>query len=59
MLLHAASGSVAQLLEAPLRGLHQRLAFMGYAQLLRRPLHDALHGTVEADLALEDLDHLG
>mmetsp|Transcript_41122 Transcript_41122/g.98728 ORF Transcript_41122/g.98728 Transcript_41122/m.98728 type:complete len:280 (-) Transcript_41122:140-979(-) len=27
--------------------------------VLRRPLHDALNGAVDADLALEDLDHLG
>ena len=52
-LLHAASGTVAQLLQTQLRSLHQRLALMGYAQLLRRPLHDALHGAVEADLGRE------
>ena len=50
---------VAHLLETQLRSLYQWPALMGYAQLLRRPLHDAVHAAVDANLALEDLDHLG
>eukprot|EP00321_Phaeocystis_globosa_P007358 CAMPEP_0118818004 /NCGR_PEP_ID=MMETSP1162-20130426/5813_1 /TAXON_ID=33656 /ORGANISM="Phaeocystis Sp, Strain CCMP2710" /LENGTH=254 /DNA_ID=CAMNT_0006748153 /DNA_START=67 /DNA_END=833 /DNA_ORIENTATION=+ len=57
--LEEASGMVAYLLETQLRSLYQWPALIGYAQLLRRPLHDAVHAAVDAILALEDLDHLG
>ena len=45
--LREASGMVAHLLETQLRSLYQWQALMGYAQLLRRPLHDAVHAAVE------------